>query len=53
MMDKQIHAHDLVSALADGQLEGDAWTQAVALVTSQDKARASWHTYHLIGEVLS
>jgi sigma-E factor negative regulatory protein RseA len=52
MMDKQIDAHDLVSALADGQLEGDALTQAVALVTSQDNARASWHTYHLIGDVL-
>ena len=51
-MDKQIDAHDLVSALADGQLEGDALTQAVALVTSQDNARASWHTYHLIGDVL-
>lgn len=51
-MDKQIDAHDLVSALADGQLEGDALAQAIALATSQENARESWHAYHLIGDVL-
>ncbi len=51
-MDKQTEVDELVSALADGQLEGDAFAQAVALATSQDDARASWHSYHLIGDVL-
>jgi len=41
-----------VSALADGQLEGDEFALAVARVCGHDDLRASWRTYHLVGEVL-
>jgi sigma-E factor negative regulatory protein RseA len=47
-MDKQ----ELISALADGHLQGDAFAQAVDAVAADPKARASWCAYHVVGEVL-
>jgi sigma-E factor negative regulatory protein RseA len=47
-MDKQ----ELISALADGQLEGEAFALAVDVVAADPKARASWFAYHTVGEVL-
>jgi sigma-E factor negative regulatory protein RseA len=41
-----------VSALADGQLDGLEFVAAVKLAAEDDDARASWHVYHLVGEVL-
>jgi len=41
-----------VSALADGQLDGLEFAAAVELAAEDDDARASWHVYHLVGEVL-
>lgn len=41
-----------LSALADGQLRGTAFAQAVDRVLHDDEARATWHRYHLIGDVL-
>lgn len=41
-----------VSALADGQLEGDEFARAVDEVGSGAELRASWQVYHLVGEVL-
>jgi sigma-E factor negative regulatory protein RseA len=43
---------DYVSALADGQLRGVAFAQAVEAVASDSGARAAWHTYHVVGDVL-
>ncbi len=40
----------LLSALADG--EADAAQPACALWRDDAQARATWHTYHLIGDVL-
>lgn len=51
-MEKTQNNDELVSALADGQLRGEAFAQAVALVESSAQARASWQTYHLVGDVL-
>ena len=47
-MDKR----ELVSALADGQLAGDAFTQGFELAAMDAEARNAWREYHLIGDVL-
>lgn len=43
---------ELISALADGQLAGDAFARGVELAASDHGAREAWHAYHLIGDVL-
>lgn len=47
-MDKQ----ELISALADGQLRGDALDRGIAAAGGDATGRGSWHAYHVIGEVL-
>lgn len=51
-MDKMLNTEDMVSALADGQLRGEDFAQAVQAVSTQEAARAQWHSYHVIGDVL-
>ncbi len=46
------HAHELVSALADGELHGAEFTRALAVLASSPQAQAHWHSYHLVGDVL-
>ncbi len=41
-----------ISALADGQLRGEAFAQAVQQVCSGGDAQASWQVYHVVGDVL-
>src|SRR5688572_7766694 len=41
-----------VSALVDGQLQGEDFAKAVERVCSHDELRSTWHTYHVVGEVL-
>lgn len=43
---------DSLSALADGQLRGEAFAQAVEQVVNQPEAQATWHSYHVVGDVL-
>jgi sigma-E factor negative regulatory protein RseA len=50
-MDK-IEMQEMISALADGQLHGEALERAVQAVATDADARTAWHTYHLIGDVL-
>lgn len=50
-MDK-IDKREMISALADGQLAGDAFAQCVELAATDPAARDAWHTYHLIGDAL-
>ena len=50
-MDK-IQTQELISALADGQLQGESFAQGVSAAARDPAAREAWHTYHLIGEVL-
>lgn len=51
-------AHDGEAALAcvcelmDGRLSGDAFAQAVQRLAHDDDARASWHAWHVIGDVM-
>ena len=50
-MDKMDN-RELISALADGQLQGDALAQGIAAATAGAQATEAWHTYHVIGDVL-
>ncbi len=51
-MDDVSRTKELISALADGQLRGDELASAVRLAASDAEARAAWHVYHLVGDVL-
>lgn len=50
-MDK-MQMHEMISALADGQLRGEALDSVIQTVATDTQARNAWHTYHLIGDVL-
>jgi sigma-E factor negative regulatory protein RseA len=41
-----------LSALADGQLSGEAAKQTLDWLTDDDDAQARWNTYHWVGEVM-
>jgi sigma-E factor negative regulatory protein RseA len=51
-MDDMMDRNELISALADGQLQGEAFSATVQTVCSDRSALAAWHAYHLIGDVL-
>src|SRR5438445_5784824 len=51
-MDRIDDKRELISALADGQLAGEAFAQGVALAAGDAAAREAWHADHLIGDVL-
>jgi sigma-E factor negative regulatory protein RseA len=44
--------HELISALADGQLQGEAFARGVQAATADARARQAWGAYHVVGEVL-
>lgn len=44
--------HELVSALADGRLRGEEFARTVEWIDQDDEARATWHAYHVVGDVL-
>jgi sigma-E factor negative regulatory protein RseA len=50
-MDK-METQELISAMADGQLQGEAFARGVEVAASDPAALEAWHTYHLIGDVL-
>jgi sigma-E factor negative regulatory protein RseA len=50
-MDK-MQMQEMISALADGQLRGDALDRVIHTVATDAQARDAWHAYHLIGDVL-
>lgn len=52
MMEETEVDRELVSALADGQLRGEEFARAVTLTGTAGDARATWHSYHLVGDVL-
>lgn len=47
-----LKTREAVSALADGQLRGQEFARVVEAVSQDDDARATWHAYHLVGDVL-
>lgn len=52
MVDLSIQTSQRISALVDGQLSGDEFTQTLAELKSSPQARAQWDTYHLVGEAM-
>jgi sigma-E factor negative regulatory protein RseA len=48
----EMRTQEMVSALADGELRGEAFARAVEVAARDGDARDAWHTYHLIGDVL-
>lgn len=50
MMEQEMNK-ELLSALVDGELQGDELEQALACAESADGC-ASWELYHLVGDVL-
>ena len=45
-------ARERVSALVDGELAGVEFVRAVDAMQAEPQARASWHDYQLLGEVM-
>ena len=52
MKQETMSDHDVVSALADGQLRGSDFVRAVNLLESSAEHRSTWHAYHAIGDVM-
>jgi sigma-E factor negative regulatory protein RseA len=50
-MDK-METHEMISALADGHLHGEAFARGIGVAAADAASLATWHAYHLIGEVL-
>ena len=44
--------HQLVSALADGELRGVEFSHALELLGRSEQAVAAWRSYHLVGDAL-
>lgn len=47
-----LNHRELVSALADGQLRDEEFARAMEALARSADARAAWHDYHLVGDVL-
>lgn len=47
-----MHGQEAISALADGQLRGEEFARAVESATADAQALATWHAYHVVGDVL-
>lgn len=52
MQPASVDARELASALADGELQGAEFAQALAALQGSEEAQRHWHDYHLVGDVL-
>ncbi|BEU97649.1 sigma-E factor negative regulatory protein [Acidovorax sp. DW039] len=50
-MNRNVNQGEQLSALMDGELEGDAFAQAL-LFAQDDEVLATWELYHVVGDVL-
>lgn len=50
-MNQDLKQREQLSALADGQLQGEEWAEALRFA-AQDEGRDAWQVYHLVGDVL-
>ena len=48
----QLGTPEIVSALMDGRLKGDAFVRAVEVVQGDRQLRTTWLAYHVVGELL-
>jgi sigma-E factor negative regulatory protein RseA len=51
-MDKNMDDQELISALADGQLQGEDFARGVQAACADAATRQAWCAYHVVGEVL-
>lgn len=51
MMIDELNQREQLSALADGQLQDEAWRDAVSFACG-DEGLSTWELYHLVGDVL-
>lgn len=51
-MNEILKNRENVSALADGHVQGEALIAVVDIAISDADARATWHAYHVVGDVL-
>ncbi len=49
---EKMEMQELISAMADGQLQGEAFARGIEVAAGDPVALEAWHTYHLIGDVL-
>lgn len=49
---EQMQTQELISAMADGQLRGEAFARGMDAAARDPAALEAWQTYHLIGDVL-
>lgn len=47
-----VNKREAVSALADGQLQGDLFAQAVAWAVEDAEGREAWRDHHVVGDLL-
>jgi sigma-E factor negative regulatory protein RseA len=47
-----MQTRELISALADGQLQGEDFARGVQAAATDPQALAAWRDYHLVGDVL-
>jgi sigma-E factor negative regulatory protein RseA len=52
MSDKLQEKAEMISALVDGQLQGEEWLRALDHLENMSDARMDWDTYHVVGEAL-
>lgn len=52
MDSSSLQTRELMSALADGQLQGEAFATALEACGEDESALSAWNTYHLIGDAL-
>ncbi len=52
MADHSVEIAEQVSALVDGQLQGEEFVQTLADLESSSMVRAQWDVYHVLGDVL-
>ncbi len=50
-MNEDLKKQEQLSALMDGQLQGEQWLQALQFA-QQEEGRAAWQAYHVVGDVL-
>ncbi|WBY00881.1 sigma-E factor negative regulatory protein [Ramlibacter tataouinensis] len=51
-MDEQMDDRERISALADGQLQGEEFARAMQAAGADRAVLEAWHSYHLIGDAL-
>ncbi len=51
-MTNNVNDREMLSALADGQLQGEAFETALAFSADDGEGRVTWQLYHLVGDVL-